>query len=284
MTNCIICNNSDFELIYNNTLKKCTACNFITANIDISNDELNKIYSENYFKGEEYSDYVKDKDSLQCNFNKRLNYIFKKFNENDIKSVLEIGCAYGFFAETINSRLKNIKYIGIDIVTEAIEYGKNEFNQHLELADYLNYNTNNKYSDIFMWDVIEHLQYPELYIKKAYDELSDAGKIYITTGDIDRFIPRIKKHKWRMIHPPSHLHYFSAKTISKLLCNNGFTIESITYPYIYRSVKQIFYSLFMLNKKPRKITNSIYKSIPNKLKVPINTYDIMFVIAKKRGK
>ena len=47
--------------------------------------------------------------------------------------------------------------------------------------------------------------------------IEKGGKTYITTGDISAALPRFQKEKWRMIHPPSHLHYFSKKTLTLLL-------------------------------------------------------------------
>ncbi len=281
MNKCLVCRHNSYIPVYNNTLKKCTHCGFITVNHNYNKKELQEIYSENYFKGEEYLDYVAEKDSLQKNFRNRLQYILKHSSPYPIKSVLEIGCAYGFFARTITTMLPDVEYLGIDVVHEAVEYGRKKMNQNLIVADYMHFNPEKKFTDIFMWDVIEHLQNPDDFLKKAYNELKKNGNIYITTGDINRFIPKIRKEKWRLIHPPSHLHYFSATSLSKLLNNTGFKVEFIRYPAIYRSLKQMYYSLFLLNKKHSKIKMFGYKLIPQKAKIPLNTFDIMFVKAKK---
>ncbi len=282
MKNCLVCNENKFQPIYSDTLLKCENCGFVTANIEIGEELLKNIYSENYFKGEEYLDYLRDKEILQTNFTKRLNYSYKFFKKSEIKNALEIGCAYGFFAETITNEIDKISYIGFDIVPEAIEYGANKLKQNIFCKDYLATPIENKMSDIFMWDVIEHLPEPDKFISKASSELQSGGRIYITTGDIEKLIPKIQKSKWRMIHPPTHLHYFSKRTLSKLLEKNNFKVLAVSYPPIYRSVRQIFYSLFMLNKKHSAFVKFMYELIPAKMNVPINTFDIMFVIAQKK--
>ena len=281
MNNCIICNKNSFNKIYNNTLLKCSNCGFVTANLTIDASTLKAIYSENYFKGEEYLDYIADKVSIQKNFANRLKDI--KLDKNSPHQLLEIGCAYGFFAEVFTTNYPNYKYTGIDIVNEAIEYGKIQLNQNIYLADYLSFNTDSPYSDVFMWDVIEHLPNPQLFIEKVSKEILPNGHLYITTGDIGRILPKLQKSKWRMIHPPSHLHYFSKNTLSDLLIKNGFEIVSIKYPSVYRSARQIFYSLFILNKKESGIKMKLYNLIPKGLFIPLNTFDIMFVTAKKRS-
>lgn len=85
-----------------------------------------------------------------------------------------------------------------------------------------------------------------------------------------------------MIHPPTHLHYFSKKTIKLLLARHGFIVEKIYDIPIYRSVRQIYYSLFMLNKNYGKTIKKIYDAIPTRAFFKINTFDILFVIAKKQ--
>jgi 2-polyprenyl-3-methyl-5-hydroxy-6-metoxy-1,4-benzoquinol methylase len=281
MENCLVCEANEFVPIYNNTLLRCASCGFVTTNRKISPETLRETYTENYFKGEEYVDYLRDKEILQKNFKKRLRFIYKQKDRSSITSVIEIGCAYGFFAELISNDLKNCRYTGYDVVPEAIEYGSKQLKQHVVCADYLEAESEEKVSDVFMWDVIEHLPAPDEYIEKAANELKAGGRIYITTGDIERLIPRMQKTKWRMIHPPSHLHYFSKRTLSKLLQRKGFKIVSVSYPPVYRSIRQIYYSLFMLRKKYPRFVEKIYTLIPPQLNIPVNTYDIMFLIAEK---
>ena len=54
-----------------------------------------------------------------------------------------------------------------------------------------------------------------------------------------------------MIHPPTHLHYFSKTSIEKILTSQGFKILDIKYPGVYRTFVNI-YNLFVLrNNSPR---------------------------------
>jgi 2-polyprenyl-3-methyl-5-hydroxy-6-metoxy-1,4-benzoquinol methylase len=279
---CLVCGNSTFEKIYNETLLKCTSCGFVTANMNISEENLRNIYTENYFKGEEYADYLRDKNVLQRNFSRHLSFIISEIEIDKITNVLEIGSAYGFFAELFTNIVKSADFLGLDIAEEAIKYGQQTLKQNLKCEDYLVYpSPQKKYTDVFMWDVIEHLPSPEKVIEKISNEIEQDGRIFITTGDIDTLVPRIQKQNWRMIHPPSHLHYFSKKTISLLLERSGFDVTHVKYPSVSRSVKLIFYSLFILNKKQSKFKKKIYNLIPDKWYFLFNSFDIMFIIAQK---
>jgi 2-polyprenyl-3-methyl-5-hydroxy-6-metoxy-1,4-benzoquinol methylase len=282
MTECIICNSRHFISIYEDTLKRCAACGFTTANMDISEELLKTIYSVNYFRGEEYMDYLRDKEVLQLNFKKRIPVIKKlAISGPAVTNSLEIGCAYGFFGEVLLTHFPT-DYQGIDVVEEAISWGKENLHLDLVQGDYPDQPPPIKpWTDVFMWDVIEHLKEPDLFLKKACSEMTVGGRIYITTGDIGALVPRIQKKKWRMIHPPSHIHYFSKKTLSLILQNIGFSDINTMYLPVYRSVRQIYYSLFLLNKTG-KISSKLLNLIPMQWHIPVNTYDIMFITAIKK--
>ncbi len=278
---CLICSSQLLKPIYDNTLLRCENCSFVTANLNIGKLDFNKIYDDSYFKGSEYLNYPLEKSIIQKNFTKRLKFITGKIDKNDVSNVLEIGCAYGFFGELIKKHFPEIPYTGIDISNDAIEYGKKKLGLNLHSIDYLNFKTNEVFSDIYLWDVIEHLPEPDKVIAKASSELQKNGRLILTTGDIDSFLARLQKKKWRLIHPPTHLFYFSRKTIIKLLEKNNFQVVSISYPSILRSLKQSWYSLFLLNKKQNIISKRIFKILPD-LNIRINTLDIMMVMAIKK--
>jgi len=281
MNKCIICGNPEFIPVYSNTLKKCLHCGFMTANMEISEEILKATYSVNYFRGEEYLDYLKDKEILQLNFEKRIRHIKKSVTGRlPVTSVLEIGCAYGFFGEVLKRHWK-ADYSGIDVVPEAVAYGKDILKLDLATGDYLRRPAPGKeFSDVFLWDVIEHLPFPDKFLQKACQEMAPGGRIYITTGDISALLPRIRGKNWRMIHPPSHIHYFTKSNLCRLLESKGFSIVCSNYLPVYRSIRQAFYSLFLLNKKGSRL-EKLLNRIPEKWSFPLNTFDIVFIIAEK---
>ncbi|MFM8242292.1 MAG: class I SAM-dependent methyltransferase, partial [Crocinitomicaceae bacterium] len=175
MTSCPICSGWQTLKIYNDTLIECKECTHIWADLSLNEEELRKIYAENYFKGEEYADYLSDKLILQTNFNKRLKSLNKLIDAPKFESVLELGCAYGFFGELL---LKpGNKYIGYDISEDSIRYANDNFGEYFSSKNYLLEEIQKEsFSDIFMWDVIEHLVNPEEFIKKASFETKRNGR------------------------------------------------------------------------------------------------------------
>jgi hypothetical protein len=69
--------------------------------------------------------------------------------------------------------------------------------------------------------------------------------------------------------------------MTALLEKHGFEPVFFKYPPIYRSLGLIYFALFILNKKPSRFHQWIYRRIPRAAAIPFNTFDIFFVGAKK---
>jgi len=281
MKNCIICGSEEFCSIYNKLLKKCKICGFVTSQSSYESELLNTVYNGNYFTGNEYSNYLNDKAVLTKNFEKRLIFAKRSFKEHKPQVVLEVGCAYGFFGELFVKYYPQADYTGFDVSQQAVEYACKVLKLNVSRGDILKHQPQKMYSDVFMWDVIEHLQQPELVLEKVSSLTQTNGLLHITTGNFDSFLSKRMKQNWRLIHLPTHLHYFSEKTIKLLLNNYSFLVEKIVYQPVYRSLRQTFFSLFILNKERNTFIERIYRAIPAKIFFPLNTHDIMYVVARK---
>jgi hypothetical protein len=68
---CICCGSARWKE-YFRALRKCRDCGFIRADIDLTHEQVRKLYQEDYFQGEEYGDYLADAVSHGKNFAARL--------------------------------------------------------------------------------------------------------------------------------------------------------------------------------------------------------------------
>ena len=282
MSNCIVCDNNKYFKIKFDILKECQACKHIFADLDLNLDEVKKIYSKNYFFGEEYIDYINDKKQIEKNSSIRLKEIQKYINHKIKNNLFEIGCAYGFFLN-YSKKLFN-KVCGIDINKEGIEYAKEKLNLNVYRDDFLNINKNiiNDYNIFCMFDVIEHLNNPKEIIKNISLNSKKESLLFITTGDISSLNAKIKGKNWRLIHPPSHIHYFKKSTIKILLEKNGFEVLSIKSCGYYRNLNFIFNKIFYKKRYLNLLIKILsYLKILN-LDIYLNLFDIMFVVAKKK--
>lgn len=258
-------------------LIQCENCGFITTDLSLSAEEIKKMYSQDYYHGEEYADYIADKEIIQKNFKKRLRTVQKYLENPEKKNPFEIGCAYGFFLQVAAQTFQ--KVAGFDISDEEVQYAQKQLKQEAYAGDFLENRINEKYHIVCLWDTIEHLEKPELYIEKANEMLEDQGLICITTGDISSLNARVRGEKWRQIHPPTHLHYFSKYTLHMLLERKGFRVLETSYPANALSMNTVLYTLLCRKSNHEWLYNLFNNIGITKWNININLHDFMFVIA-----
>lgn len=261
-------------------LLQCQSCGFISADLKISDEELQAIYGQDYFHGNEYLDYIAEQESLKINFRDRIQVLQRVIPDFDKKNLLEIGCAYGFFLEEVSKGVHSAS--GVDISAEAVDYAVSVKKLSAYCGSYLEMNFDKSFDVITLWDTIEHLKQPDRFIEKAANDLEPHGYLAITTGDIGSFNARLRGTKWRMIHPPTHLHYFSISTLSQLLERYGFEVIHISHPGNSRNVRSMLYMILALRLKQRKLYQAIQGWRLFNLRLTLNLYDIMYVIARRK--
>jgi predicted TPR repeat methyltransferase len=173
---------------------------------------------------------------------------------------------------------------GIDITEDGVRYAREQLHLDIVQADLLQHDYYDRSFDVVcMWDTIEHLRAPHLYIEKISAHVPAGGLIALTTGDIDSLNARLKKEHWRLIHPPTHVHYFSQRTIKRMLGNYGFEVVYSAYGGFYRSMKNVAYNILVLRQGNRRLYNLLDRLGLYRFDFYLNMYDIMYVIARKKA-
>ena len=261
-------------------LFQCDTCGFISADLGIADDQLRALYGEHYFSGQEYLDYAAEEESLRINFRDRIETL-KTFVPNWPQADLfEIGCAYGFFLSEVQSEIGSAS--GIDISAEAVRHATNERGVKAQQGDYLAVDLGRKVDVIAMWDTIEHLKRPDLFVAKAAHDLKPGGIVAVTTGDIGSLNARLRGRRWRMIHPPTHMHYFSVATLSRLLERNGFDVVHVSHPGNSRGLRSALYFVLALQMKHPEIYAMLQSWRVLDLRLTVNLFDIMYVLGRRR--
>ncbi len=258
-------------------LIRCRECGFVTADVAIDEADLRALYGRHYFNGGEYADYAADQDVLRRNFSRRIATLLRHVSNPGARSLFEIGSAYGFFLDEAKPRFATVS--GIDVAEDAARAAQAR-GLSVQAGDFLTTDTGRH--DVYcLWDTIEHLQHPDRVIAKIAREIRAGGIIAITTGDIDSFNARLRGRRWRLIHPPTHLHYFSGETLAALLARHGFRTVEREYVGSTRSLRAIAHGLLALGGRSDAVYRSIEPLIPPRWEVTLNLFDIMHVIARK---
>jgi len=257
-------------------LARCSACGHVVAANMPSAEDLQQLYSNTYFIGGEYFDYIADRAAAEANARRHLR-VLGQFSRNG--RMLEIGCGYGFFINLARARWD---VEGVDIAAHAIRYASGRMGLNARCGDFLELNFAGAYDVLCLWDTIEHLRNPERYVAKASRLLRHGGILALTTGDIGSRVARFQGRRWRLIHPPSHLHYFTRASLSTLLHRHGFHVDAVHYEPQYRSLRQVAHSLVGARRPSlRRLIGKLGHLPGAGFTFGLNLYDIMLVVARR---
>lgn len=230
---CPVCGSANPRPIYRG-LVRCTECTFVWADQSLNAGELRDIYGQRYFLGGEYSDYLAEEQILKINFRVILRHLQRHLPSRPQRlALLEIGSAYGFFLDLAQ---KTFDVTGIELNPQAASFAVQR-GHHVLAGDFLDITLpEGAYDLVVCLATLEHLQYPNRYVAKIARSLKPGGLFYYSTCDIDSWFARLSGPRWRMVHPPTHLSYFSTNTLSRLLNRFGLTVIEWKRFWQFRSV------------------------------------------------
>ena len=277
---CVACGSTSSEPTFGGLLR-CRHCGHAFAPPGATEENLAAIYTEAYFAGEEYHDYLADKDIAQRNFRSRLRVLKRFVDPARHRRLFEVGCAYGFFLEVAKDTFASVQ--GIDVSEAAASYARNKLGLDAANGDFLQYDLGNREIDVAcMWDTIEHLGRPDLFVAKLAEHMKSGALIAFTTGDFASLNAQLRRTRWRLMHPPSHAHYFSIASMSAMLNRFGFDVVYARHCGYYRSLRSMAYGVFVQKHGDTRTLDLLNRLGFGGWPFYLNFYDIMYVIGRKR--
>ena len=189
------------------------------------------------------------------------------------QNVLDVACANGY-GTYILSKYVNIVY-GIDRNKEYLELAKEKYNANNIVYKQLDLNSQKiegTYDGIVCFETLEHLKYPESFIKDLYNLLDNDGILLLSIPNsiYEKFENGKNKDSY-------HLHVFEYNDIIDLIKKVGFKIKKIYgQSYINKIVNG--------DIKEYKLSNVIddAKNIAYPNEEDINkTYSYIFILNKR---
>ena len=255
---------------------KCTTCGLVFTDIPAGYD-LSKIYDEGYFTGQQsdgYANYEESEPVLHREFHRLVAILRKLTNYQANLKLLEVGSAFGYF---LDEACKYFKCSAFEVSELAAQYaqarGHHVFHGSTseELLEQIG-----KVDIIVMLDVIEHLPNPVETMILLDKFLNDGGIFLLVTGDIDSFLARVMKKRWRLMTPPQHAYFFSKKTLIDLFRRFDYEIGHIDRPWKFVSLGLAFYQFLRHLGVHVKPIDQL-----NKVGIYLNLFDTVRIIAKK---
>ena len=223
---CPVCMGENKRVIYNGRLinrhifHMCSSCGFVCA-VSVDGESMNY---------DEYGDYLVNGER---DIKKRINYIrkahaktFSFLKKENIKTILDFGCGAGYFCKA--GEEEGFEMFGVEISDKLINYSKTEvgFKTIYKAVEEFN---KDSFGVIFMLDVIEHLKPEEAnkIIKDLISHLNRNGYLIGNTPNFRSANINLCKEKDPAVSPPSHLCYFTKKTIDKYFISLGLKKEKL---------------------------------------------------------
>jgi 2-polyprenyl-3-methyl-5-hydroxy-6-metoxy-1,4-benzoquinol methylase len=160
-----------------------------------------------------------------------------------------------------------------------VKYARDRLGVNAVCADFLEMEDEpGAYDVVCLWDTIEHLTHPVRVVKKAARWLKPGGVMAITTGDVGSGVARLRGARWRQIHPPTHVFYFSRDTLAKTA--KAADLEVVEAPHVgySRNYQSMVHGVFGdTGVVPRTLTLGGKVDFP----VYLNLFDIVMLVARK---
>lgn len=177
--------------------------------------------------------------------------ILRVLDKNKNKCILDIGCGNGSLAMQLIALGFNV--YGIDASEQGIKLAKEKYPDRFFLQD-INSKTlpaelkNIKFDTIISSEVIEHLYSPKTFIEfcKRLLTVNGGGTLILTTpyhgylkNLVMALLNKMDSH-FTVNWEGGHIKFFSRKTLTQLLLNNGFEdivfIGCGRFPFLWKSM------------------------------------------------
>jgi hypothetical protein len=251
-------NSPDFSIIF------CNSCKIGYSRPEMSTDELNKYYPDEYEAYVGRKSFVKILQKLK--YKGDINFIQKKMKRKGL-AIFEIGAGRAEFLAAAKS--EGFIVNGVEPSAAGRKYALDNYN--LAIQDGFAETTvfSKQYDLIIMRHVLEHTSNPYLILKRIYQEgLAQGGGIYLKIPSFDSWEARLFKKFWSGLDLPRHRTHFTNNGIYGLLKQIGFKHIQIKGEVVPNDiVRSIRYYSKHSTKGILQLSTKIFVWLPNILQM-----------------
>lgn len=145
------------------------------------------------------------------------------------KRILEIGGGLGAFSSVLVENGHDV--VSTEMSEAGVRRARELFGLTMHLGPVDSLPLCDPFDAIIMWDVIEHLPQPDSVIGTAAERLKPGGWLALTTGNYESASRFSGGDSW-WCWAPDHYHYFSPRTLARLL--NRLQFVDFSYDRVVR--------------------------------------------------
>jgi len=264
---------------------ECARCGLVYVNPRLPEARLHEMYQDEYWSSDRakdfgYTAYLADA-ALYLRTYAMRSRVIDKYKPRP-GAVLDVGCAAGFFLKVMAD--KGWDTTGLEISASMVAYAREQLRLgdvrrgHLESIEFAD---DARFDVVALWDVIEHLERPDLALARAAALLKDDGILVLETQNIDSRWARFTGPRWQHFKHEEHLYHFSPATLERLLNEAGLELlentprrsgKYVSFDFIVERVGKLHPFLSVLASPLRLMGGaSLY----------VNLRDEMVVVARK---
>ncbi|MEM7333744.1 MAG: class I SAM-dependent methyltransferase [Chloroflexota bacterium] len=213
----------DFKLV------KCKKCGLIYQNPQLSFEELKKHYPDDYLpyrsEANESQQSMLDRISQNHGIQRQCQRVINK--RPSAGTILDVGCATGYFLKAMAEKGWTAK--GVEPSAYASAYAREQLQLDVQTGVLADYQSEEKFDVITLWDVLEHVNDPLETLQQARQLLKPNGLIVISLPNPSGIEAALFGNYWVGWERPRHLFLFTPKLIQAYLEKTGYrflTIES----------------------------------------------------------
>ena len=199
-------------------LWRCAACGLVRTEPQLTPQELEPHYAEEYWGGIEASDenWIRRDQRFRTGF-------LERFRGEG--SVLDVGCGLGFFLRALDPQRwdrHGVEPMPVPYREAARALGPDRIvNADLRAAKL----PSGKFDAITFWDSLEHLPNPRAILDEAARLLRPGGIVLIGLPNFGGYQARHFGEDWFALSLPHHLYHYTRETLARLLEESGFRVR-----------------------------------------------------------
>ena len=256
---------------------RCAGCELVFVRNRIDSRRLDEFYNQASGGDPSY-----DPDNLVC-----LNYYYGRLRDAIREwqpragRILDVGGSGGFFLDVMEGWERHgTEIVRHDAARAAARYGANIFCGPFEAYP----ERSGTFDVITMQDVFDHIPDPTACLARCRRLLREGGLLVIKVHDVSCLYAKVSGRHFYAVIPPSHLFYYSRRSLATMLDRGGFTFLRHAYIPHLLTLRTVFFRLSKAEPSSPffRIARRLGHSRLGQVKIRKNLHDIITVFAAKR--
>ena len=253
--NCLLCKNENVQIIESirkNDMIRLWSGLDVDVNSEIKTDIVNKYYCPNcklsFFDplnagGDQFYSRLGLWDWYYLHDGKTEYDFIQKFVFEGIK-ILDVGSGRG---ELFNRFKVNVDYTGLELSSKAVELAKRDGINVINEDLYIHSQTNKgKYDLVCLFQVLEHLTNPILFIQAIKECLKPGGLLIIAVPNNNGFIKNAVNSALNL--PPHHTLHWTEDSLNFLGKTFNFSIEEIKFEELQNVHRDWYINIYLIKQ------------------------------------